>query len=211
MDIKNYFLFKNLDDNDLKEIEKFIIVKKLKKDEIVFFEKEEPSYLHLLVEGSARVYKVDNKGNELVIHKFHPVSLIAELANFEKMPYPANCAMDSDGIILKIEFEKFKKFMQKGDVCMQIMSSLLRKMRYLDNVIQNNLVLDTETKIAKFIYDNPLIFEDLKQHSIAKLLHIKPETLSRKLKKLKDLGIIENRGSKLKVIDKEKIKEYFSW
>ena len=211
MNLREYFLFKNLDDKDLNEIKKFTIVKKLKKDEIVFYEKEEPSYLHLLIEGSVRVYKVDNKGNELIIHKFKPVSLIAELANFENMPYPANCAMESDGVILKIEFEKFKKFMQKGDVCMQIMSSLLRKMKYLDGIIQDNLIFDTETKIAKFIYENPEAFEELKQHSIAALLNIKPETLSRKLKKFKELGIIKNEGSKLKIMNLEKIKDYYTW
>jgi len=211
MNLRNYFLFKNLNDEDIKEIEQFTIIKNLKKDEIVFYEKEEPNYLHLLIKGSARVYKIDNKGNELVIHKFYPVSLIAELPNFEKIPYPANCAMDSSGVILKIEFEKFKKFMQKADVCMQIMSSLLRKMKYLDSVIQNNLIFDTETKIAKFIYENPQIFEELKQHSIATLLNIKPETLSRKLKRFKELGIIKNENSKLKIENLEKIKEYYTW
>ena len=211
MNLKQYFLFKNLDDEDLEEIKNFTIVKKLKKDEIVFYEKEEPHYLHLLVQGNARVYKVDNKGKELIIHKFKPVSLIAELPNFENIPYPANCAMDSDGIILKIEFEKFKNFMQKGDVCIEILSSLLRKMKYLDGIIQDNLIFDTETKIAKFIYDNPDAFEELKQHSVAALLNIKPETLSRKLKKFKELGIIKNEESKIKIIDKEKIKEHYNW
>ena len=211
MNLKKYFLFKNLSDGDINEIKKFTIVKRLKKDDIVFFFYLESNYLHLLIEGSVRIYKVDNKGNELIIHKFYPVSLIAELANFENIPYPANCAMESDGVILKIEFEKFKKFMQKSDICMQILSSLLKKMRYLDNLIQDNLIFDTDTKIAKFIYENPEAFEDLKQHSIAALLNIKPETLSRKLKKFKELGIIKNEGSKLKIIDKEKIKEFYSW
>ena len=211
MDLKKYFLFKNLDDKDIKKIKEFTIVKKLKKDGIVFYEKEEPNYLHLLVEGEARVYKVDNKGNELIIHMFKPVALIAELANFENMPYPANCAMESEGIILKIEFEKFRKFIQKGGICIEILSSLLRKMKYLDGIIQDNLIFDTETKIAKFIYDNPDAFEELKQHSVAALLNIKPETLSRKLKKFKNLGIIKNVESKLKIVNWGKIKDYYNW
>ena len=211
MDLSKIFLFKGLNEKEIKEIEKFTIVKKLKKNEIVFYEKENPAYLHLLLSGSARVYKVDNKGNELIIHKFIPPSLIAELANFENIPFPASCAMDEDGVVLKIEFEPFKKFMKSGDVCFSIMSSLLKKMKYLDGIIQDNLILDTETKIAKFIYDNDEMFSELKQHSIASLLNIKPETLSRKLKKFKQLGIIENIGSKLIVKNKEKIKEIFKW
>jgi CRP-like cAMP-binding protein len=211
MNFKDIFLFKNLNEKDIDEIKNFTIIKYLKKDDIVFYEKEESKYLHLLVEGIVKVYKVDNKGNELIIHKFYPPSLIAELANFENMFFPANCSMETDGIILKIEFEKFKKFLKKGDVCFSIMSSLLKKMKYLDGIIQDNLILDTTTKIAKFIYDNPEAFEDLKQHSIAALLNIKPETLSRKLKKLKDLGIIEKKENKFFVKDREKIKDYFTW
>jgi len=211
MDLSKFFLFQGLSQDDLKEIEKFTIIKELKKDEVVFYENESPSYLHLLIKGSARVYKIDSKGNEVIIHQFKPVSLIAELANLENMPYPASCAMDSDGIILKIEFEKFKKFLKKGDVCYNIMSSLLKKMKFLDSIIQDNIILDTQTKIAKFIYENTELFESLKQHSIASILNIKPETLSRKLKKFKELGIVKNEGSKLKVVDKEKIKSHFSW
>lgn len=44
MNLKNYFLFQNLDEKDLKEIKKFTIIKKLKKDDIVFYEKENPAY-----------------------------------------------------------------------------------------------------------------------------------------------------------------------
>ncbi len=211
MDLKNIFIFRNLSDDEIKKISSFTIIKKLKKDEIIFYEKETPSYLHIIYKGTARVYKVDPKGNELIIHKFKPVSLIAERANIENIPYPANCAMDTDGIVIKIEFEKFKEFMKKGDICFNIMSSLLKKMDYLDNMIHNNLILDTKTKIAKFIYENSELFEDLKQHNIASLLNIKPETLSRKLKEFKNLGIIENKDSKLIIKDKEKIKKYFSW
>ena len=211
MNLREYFLFKNLSDEEVREIKQFTLIKNLKKGEIVFFEGESPSYLHFLVKGSAKVYKVDNKGNELIIHKFFAPYLIAELANFENIPYPASCMMDSDGVVLKIEFEKFKKFIKKGDVCIEILSSLLKKMKFLDSVIQNNLILDTSTRIAKFIYENPETFENLKQHSIAALLNIKPETLSRKLKKFKDLGIIENRGAKLIIKDREKIKDYFEF
>jgi CRP/FNR family transcriptional regulator len=211
MNLKNIFLFKNLTDEEYNKIISFSTFKKLKKGDIVFYEGEKPKYLHLLLKGEAKVYKSDSKGNELVIHKFSPISLIAELANFNNNPFPASCKMETDGEILLINFEKFREFIKKGDICMNIMSSLLKKMSYLDSMIHTNLILDTKTKIAKFIYENPEVFESLKQHNIASLLNIKPETLSRKLKEFKDLGIIENKDGKLKVKNKELIKDYFSW
>ncbi len=211
MDFEDIFLFKGLNKEDILKIKNFSYIKEFKKDEIVFYEGEKPIYLHLLLKGEARVFKVDKNGNELIIHRFKEGNLIAEKANLQNIPFPANCAMNSNGVILKIEFEKFKNFLKKGDVCFYIMSSLLEKMDYLDNLIHTNLILDTKTKIAKFIYENPELFERLKQHNIASLLNIKPETLSRKLKEFKELGIVESFKGKFKVKNKELIKRYFNW
>ncbi len=211
MDLKNIFLFENIDNESLKEIEKFSKVVNLNKNEIVFYENEPSDYLHIVIKGSVKIYKFDSKGNEVIIHKFVAPSMVAERANLLDMQFPANCAMAEDGVILKIDFKMFKKIMQKADICFKIMQSLLKKMNFLENVIHSNLILDVQTKIAKFIYEETEAFETLKQHSIATLLNIKPETLSRKLKKLKELGIIENQHSKLKVINKEKLKEIYKF
>jgi len=211
MDLKNIFLFQDVDEKSLKEIEQFSKIKQLKKNEIVFYENDPTDNLHIVIEGSVRVYRNDNKGKEIVIHQFKAPSLIAERANLLEIPFPASCAMQEDGVILKINFQKFKNSMQKADICFKIMQSLLKKMTFLENIIHSNLVLDTQTKIAKFIYEETETFETLKQHSIASLLNIKPETLSRKLKKFKELGIIENEHSKLKVIDREKLRELYNF
>ena len=210
IELKNIFLFQELTTNQLQEIKQFSKVLNLKKNEQVFYQGDNSDYLFILIKGESSIYKLDNKGNEIIIHQFSAPTLLAERANLMKIPYPANCKMDSDGIVLKVEFEKLKTIMQNSDVCFKIMQSLLKKMSSLENMIDNNL-LDTETKIAKFIYENSEAFENLKQHSIASLLNIKPETLSRKLKKLKDLNIIENKNSKLKVLNKEKLRDMFSW
>jgi CRP-like cAMP-binding protein len=211
MNLKNIFLFENIDEESLKELEKFLEIKNLKKNEIVFYENDPSDYLHIVIKGALKIYKFDSKGKEVTIHNFKAPSLVAERANLLEIPFPANCAMVEDGIIVKINFKEFKKSMQKADICFKIMQSLLKKMNFLENIIHSNLILDTQTKIAKFIYEETEAFETLKQHSIANLLNIKPETLSRKLKKLKELGIIENQHSKLKVIDREKLKKIYEF
>jgi len=211
IELKKIFLFKELNEVQLKELENFSTVLNMKKNEQVFYEEDKSEYLFILIEGQAKIYRLDNKGNELIIHKFKAPTLLAERANLAKIPYPANCKIETNGMVLKVEFEKFKQIMQNSDICFKIMQSLLKKMSSLEDIINDNMILDTDTKIAKFIYENTEAFENLKQHSIANLLNIKPETLSRKLKKLKELKIIENKNSKLKVLNKEKLKELFKW
>jgi len=209
--LKTIPFFSELDENELKELNKITTIKKLKKNDIVFYQGEDSKYLSVLIQGDTKIYRVDNKGNELVLHNFSAPTLLAERANLANIPYPANCRMESDGIVLKIEFEPFKELMKKENICFKIMQSLLKKMTSLEDIIDNHILLDVETRVAKFIYENPEAFETLKQHSIAKLLNIKPETLSRKLKNLKKLEIIENQNSKLKIKNREKLKEMFKW
>ena len=211
MEFKNITLFSNLNNKDIKELEKITTILKVKRNCSIFYEGESSNFLYLLESGEAKIYKTDNKGNEIVLHKFTAPTLLAERANLAGITYPASCSMISDGVILKIDFEKFKELMKKADICFKIMQSLLTKMTSLEDTINNNMVLDIPTRIAKFIYENGEKFETLKQHQIANLLNIKPETLSRKLKKLKELGIIENIHSKLKIKDKEKLKTLYQW
>ncbi|NPA55457.1 MAG: Crp/Fnr family transcriptional regulator [Epsilonproteobacteria bacterium] len=210
MELRKIPLFSELDDESLEQIRSISTLMPLKKSQIVFYQGDTPTYLYLLVKGVAKIYKIDTKGQEVVLHYFSAPTLLAERANLINIPYPANCIMNTDGMVLKIEFGKFQELMNKEAICLRIMQSLLKKMSSLEDVI-DNIVLDTETKIAKFIYEHTEAFESLKQHSIASLLNIKPETLSRKLKKLKEMGVIQNQHSKLKVVDKEKLKDLFQW
>jgi CRP/FNR family transcriptional regulator len=202
-------LFSELNDEDLQTLKEITTILDKKKNDILFYQGDNSDFLYILVTGKAKIYRLDSKGNEVILHYFNAPSLLAERANLANIPYPANCALLEDSKIVKIKFTEFTKLMQKADICFKIMQSLLKKMTSLENIIDNNILLDVETRIAKFIYENEEAFETLKQHSIANLLHIKPETLSRKLKKLKELGIIENKNSKLKIINKEKLKELF--
>ena len=152
IELKNIFLFQELNEIQLKELKKFSTVLNMPKNKQVFYEGDDSNYLFILIEGEAKIYRLDNKGNEIIIHNFTAPTLLAERANLLKIPYPANCKMESDGIILKIEFEKLKTIMQNSDVCFKITQSLLKKMSSLEDIINNNMILDTDTKIAKFIY-----------------------------------------------------------
>jgi CRP/FNR family transcriptional regulator len=210
MKIEDIEIFENLSNKEINQISKIIEIKHKTKDDILFLEGDKPEYLHILLSGIAKVYKIDKKGNELVMHYFNPQSMIAELANLENMNFPANCRMEEDGIIAKIKFDEFKNIVEaNGKLAVKLIKSLTKKMKFLDSVIQQNLLLDTKGKVTKFIYENEDLFTSLKQHKIASILNITPETLSRTLKKLKDLNILENDKNRFIIINREKLKEFF--
>jgi CRP-like cAMP-binding protein len=210
MQINHVKLFQMLPKHELEYVNKVVNILHKNKNDTIFLEGEDSDYLHMLLEGTAKVYRVDNKGNELLLHNFKAQSLIAELANFENMRFPASCKMITEGYIAKIKFTDFQILLQRYPaLSMQVINSLTKKMKFLDAVIQQNLLLSSQAKIANFIYENEDVFVAQKQHQIASMLFITPETLSRNLKKFKEYGILENNKNKFTVIDREKLKEFF--
>jgi CRP/FNR family transcriptional regulator len=211
MELNNFFLFQGLEPEIKEKVKRAVKVKEFKRGSILFLEGDSPRYLHLLLEGEAQVFKSTRRGREIVIHTFSAPALIGELANLKNIPFPASCKMISDGKVGFLEFQRVHQYLKREGLCYHLMESLLRKMQFLDNLIHNSLLLDTETRIAKLIYENPELFEKLRQHQIASILNIKPETLSRKLLKFKELGIIGHTDGKLRVLDISKIPDYFRW
>lgn len=210
MKINDIELFKVLPEHELTFIAQATKILCKNKNDTIFLEGEKSDYLHVLLSGTAKVYRVDGKGNELLLHNFKAQSLIAELANLEHMCFPASCKMTTDGYVAKIKFEDFQQLMQRHSLLsVRVISSLTKKMKFLDNVIQQNLLLGSQAKIANFIYENEDIFIAQKQHQVASMLFITPETLSRNLKKFKEYGILENNKNKFTVTNREKLKEFF--
>ena len=142
-ELKKVSFFENLDDKELALLATFSRKKTFSKGEILFYEKEIPVSLTLLTEGLLKVYKTDVKNNEIVLHRFEPTSLIAEMAILEDMPYPASGSFDSDGSVIEIDFEKFKEaFFNNLELSLKFFKSLSKKIKYLESVIALNIFLN---------------------------------------------------------------------
>ncbi len=210
MDLKDIYIFKNLSDDNLKTLERFSYEKPFKKGEILFYEGEEPEYLYILTEGIVRIFKTDFKGHEITLHHFYPVSVIAELANFERQNYPATAEFETDGKVLAIDFDMFEKeLLRNPTLAYEVMKSLIYKIKILDNVIVQNLMMDAVSRVAKFIYEHEDLFITLKHNKIASILNITPETLSRILKKFREKNILVKEKSGYKIVNREALKNFF--
>ena len=202
-DLKAVSCFSSLSDSDLEYLSSFSRKRSFRKGEILFYEKDKSKYLTLLSEGILKVYKTDVKGNEIVLHRFMPKSLVAEMAVFEGIDYPASAMFESDGSVIEIEFSKFKTdFLSNPDIAFNFFRSLSKKIKTLEEVISLNIVLDSTSRVAKYICGNSEALK-IKNNQLAKSLHMTPETLSRIFKKFSKLGFIEKSSSGYEIINRE--------
>lgn len=206
-------LFSKLDKEELKLLKNIGTSKKYSKGEILFYEGDRSKNLHLLVEGILKLYKTNFKGQQIFLHQFYPQSFVAELTNFEDIPFPASAEFITDGVVLKIDFEKFKTLIHGNpNLSLKIIRSLSEKLKIMSEVIHNEVILNSEAKVAKMIVELPELFGDIKNTKIAQLLNITPETLSRTLSKFKQLKIVKiDESQKITYSNLKKLSKFYEW
>ena len=208
-ELKSINFFENLDDKELQLLLSIARKRVFSQGEILFYEKDKAQHLTMVLEGIVKIYKIDPKNNEIVLHRFRPKSLVAEMAVFEGIPYPASAAFESDGSVLEIDFEKFQEyFLANKDIALALFRSLTQKIKYLDNVIALNVVLDSTARVAKYICEDEDAFK-MKNNQLAQYLHMTPETLSRILKKFTKLGFVKKENNSYKIVNEEALKIFF--
>tara|TARA_B100001063_G_scaffold113915_1_gene106389 strand:- start:4460 stop:5092 length:633 start_codon:yes stop_codon:yes gene_type:complete len=206
--LKDVFLFQELCDETLTQIEEFSTLLKLSKDNIIFYEGDESKYLYILTKGIVKLYKTASNDKEIIMKYFHSNELIAEVANFEEIPYPATAQCFIESEVLRIDFAKLKEIIYDDPkLSFMIQTSLIKKIRNLEKLVSLHVVLDSKERIAKYLCDHTEDFFNTKNIMVAEILNISPETLSRMLRVFKNDGLID---SKEKTVDKEKLKLFFT-
>lgn len=187
----------------LPQISAITAVKNYNESEIIFFEGESPKYFYVLLAGFVKVYKTDNKCNEIVLHNFAPTNFIAEMATIEGVLFPASAVCVAESKIALIKKDEFLEILQTNpEISFLLTKSLSKKLKALDGLINRSLIFDATTKIASYIYHNQELFKTKKNKLIANELNITPETLSRVIKKLKDLKILDDKSN---ILDTNKL------
>ncbi|AQW86432.1 transcriptional regulator [Campylobacter pinnipediorum subsp. caledonicus] len=185
-------IFSNLKDDELSRLKDITIIKKYKKGEFLFMEGDDPRWLIYLLSGSVKLYKNSPKGKEIFLHQLSPMNFVAELANFENIKYPANAVFTVSSEVLKIDYSKFRdEFLINPKISIEIIKSLSEKLKITSDILHQELVLNSEARVAKFIVEHEDLFNELKYTKISSILNITPETFSRILNKFKTSNLIE--------------------
>ena len=190
LELNDIPLFSGLDEKQLSEIRSHMNVHQYSKESIVFYEGDKSEYLHVLLEGSVKMYKTTPKGRRIHMHDFYAPEIIALFVAFEHIPFPASCEITSDGYIGLLPLKKLYKCMEDVEFSLAIIKSLTSRMNLLATLVHKETIYTSEAKVADVILNNARVFERLKNTEIAAMLNLTPETLSRILSKLKKEEII---------------------
>jgi len=196
-------LFADLDKNQFARVENDMTLIELESGQTLFEQGMPANAFFLLLEGSVKLTRLSPDGNEKVIDLIHPGQTFAEAVIFNGGPgYPVNAAVLAPSRLVAIDATAYLEVLHDSPkACLDIMARISQRLHWLVNEVDRLTLHNATYRLVSYLLDQAPGVSDKScdvclsapKHVIASRLSIKPETLSRTLKRLSDSGLVEIR------------------
>jgi len=206
--LRSSHLGAGLNEEELGAIGAIARTRTLRKGNLLFVEGDPASGFFVLLSGKLRIYKATAAGREYTIHQIRPGQMFAEVAIFHGGRYPANCIALEDSTVAFFPKDRFVGLIKKSpQISLKIIGSLAAFLRDYNQQVENLSLKEVPSRLATHLIaeagraGSNVILLDYTKTELARRLGTISETLSRSLRKLKDLGIIEVEHNKITILD----------
>jgi CRP/FNR family transcriptional regulator len=215
--LKESRLFSQLDDDSLSEIESTASVKHVEKGEMIFYEGDQAVSFFIVGSGKVKVFKLSPDGKEQILMIASPGDTFAEAALFAGGKYPASAQALEPTQLIVIYRDRFVALLGKNpDLALNLIARLSQLLRQLTVLVEGLSLTDVTTRLAHHLVrliddvgqENELILTLGETKTVlASQLGTIPETLSRSLAKLSREGVIKVDGSRIHVLDIDRLRK----
>ena len=188
-------IFKNLNTDEMREVKRIASHGHLDKGHIIFRAGNTLNDLYVIDQGRVKIARYTSEGKEQVIRILSSGDFFGELTLFNDETTQSFAEVLEPTIICYLEGNQLKALMdQNPAILFKMMRELSKRLEKAETMIEYNNLRSSEAKLAKLLLelskDATVRFHTTKGN-LASNLGIKPETFSRKLKGLRDKGLIE--------------------
>jgi CRP/FNR family transcriptional regulator len=196
-------LFRGMSDDALDRIISAGRLKRFVQGEILFVEGSQGREFFLLIEGDVRIFKTSPEGQEISLRIIRPGEIFAEVILFENTRYPVSAMALNPGSAFGIERSSFTGLLDDKRFRDEFIVILMRKQRYLAERIMYLTSYDVEERFFQFLMERygkrEIYTVDMAKKDIASAIGTIPETFSRLILRLRNLGVLQWDGNILKV------------
>ncbi len=215
--IKQIELFKNLTDDELKEMEPYLLTAAFKKKETIFSEGEPPEWFYLVLSGKVKITKLSHEGKELILELISPHDIFGGVAVIRGFAYPANAVAMEDSEVLKISRKNLMRLVDRFPNLMYFIALQLGdRMKSSYDSLKNIALERVEARIAALLLklanklgvetgEGTLIDMRLTKQDVADMVGTTVETSIRTFSKFKKDGLVTDHEGKFVVKDPERL------
>lgn len=214
-------LFQGLGPEVLQQIADRCVVQKVPARRQLFRMGDPCRGLWVVVRGRVRVYRANQSGREQVLHDQGPGQPLAEVPLFDGGPCPAHARAEEDSELLFLSRADFELLYQtEPAIAHAVIRDLGRRLRGAVGLIEKISLRDVPSRVGLTLLefaaaaapappagghrDRSLPFDlPLTQTELAESLAATRESVARALRTLREEGLIEQDGSRVRIPDPE--------
>ena len=196
--LQNIPLFAGLPGVHLEEITRVAVRRKVPRHTVIVHAGDQTDSLFVIINGSAKVLNRDVEGNEVILTILGAGECFGEMGLIDGSPRSADVVANESCELLVIAKSDFKKVLAENiDLCLNIMKSLVLRLREANRKIESLALMDVYGRVAKLLLDfsveeNGLrvIRRKVTKQDMAKMVGASREMVSRVMKDLERSGYI---------------------
>ena len=182
---------------------------------ILFMQGDPADRFYIVLDGWVKLVRETHEGTNMVVHVFTRGESFAEAAIFDYGMFPVTAEVVSGCRLLKVPAEKFLSAMREDvDLAFNMLAVMARHVRFLVRQFEQYRGMSAAQRLGSFLLqlipnaeDNLTFNLPYDKSLLAARLGMKPETLSRALAQLRDVGL-ETKGDKLVIREARRFRDF---
>ncbi len=216
--LKSIALFDSLNPDDTERLAALLRKRSLKKGEVLFRKGDEGNTLYIVRKGSVKIVLPSRTGDEFLPAIFAEGDFFGEMALLDGMPRSADAVALEQTEVLALNRRDFLAFLKNNERAIQaIFSYLSMRLRKTDDLLEDAHFLTIPTRFARRLVelakkygrigenDNIAIDLRLNQSDLASMVGTTRESINKELRVLRERDIVHMAGSKIRVLNMERL------
>ena len=203
---KNFTIFSNLNDKEIKHLEKNIILKTFAQGSTIIEQGEKTSTVYFLLSGTVHVVDYSRSERAVTYASLRDGDMFGEMSAIDGLPRSAWVCAITTCKVAALPGEVFFNFLKNNtEICMEMLKQLSLRIRLADERFTDVSILGTEqracmelirmSKSEKLHSEKYIILQMPTQENFANMIGSTRETVSRILTRLRAESIIIKTNS----------------
>lgn len=198
-------LFAGLPEVQLDHIARMAVLREVPRNTTIVFVGAKTDALFVIVSGSAKVLNRDAEGREVILSVLEAGECFGEMGLIDDSPRSADVVSNETCVLLVISKADFTRALSENvDLCLNIMKSLVLRLREANHKIESLALMDVYGRVAKLLLEFSekeggvrVVKRKITKLDMAKMVGASREMVSRVMKDLEHRGIIRAEAGRI--------------
>ncbi len=208
--LQNIPLFAGLSVEQLDRIAQMAVLRQVQRHKTIVYAGAETDSLFIIVSGSAKVLNRDEDGREVILSVLENGECFGEMGLIDGSPRSADVVANESCELLVISKADFTRALSENvDLCLNIMKSLVLRLREANQKIESLALMDVYGRVAKLLLEYSekengvrIVRRKLTKMDMSKMVGASREMVSRVMKDLEQRGFIRSEKGAI-IINKD--------